>query len=178
MLLFLPMDKRNINTRKGKTMKKKKKQKSQKMPKRKYDFQEAELWNADITMAEFNYQLLKKFKKMKRHTYPGEYCPEADTPEKWEKLINKFIKTFKRILNDFDDSPLNKALDKMYKEHPEYLGFKLIKQKDGTYIKNPEGNKIRKKYVTEKVKNKEKQYRERINKNLELFGKYFLQLWD
>ena len=158
--------------------KKKAKFKTEKIPKRKYDFKDVEIWNADITMAEFNYQLLKKFKKMKRHGYPGEICPEADTPEKWEKLINKFIKTFRRIINDFNDSPLSNALDKMHKEHPEYSKFKFIKQKDGTYIDDPRSDKLYDQYVTEKVKTKEKQYREKINKNMELFGKYFLHLWD
>ena len=158
--------------------KKKKEHASDTAPKRTYKFKDVEVWNADNTMAEFNYQLLKKFKKMKRYGYPGDLCPEADTPEKWEKLIKSFIKTFKRITNDFDDSPMSKALDKLYAEHPKYLKMKMLKQEDGSYIESPEQEKLYNKYVTQKVIEKEKIYYQKIDENLQLFGKYFLHFWD
>lgn len=143
-----------------------------------YKFTTSEAMDSSNIMAEFNYKLLKKFKKAKRYGYPGDIYPEADTPEKWEALIDQFIKTFKRIRNDFDDSPINKALNKLYKEHPEYLEIKGIKQKDGTYIKSPAKKELLSKYVTQKVIEKDKKYYQKINNNLQLFGKYFLHFWE
>ena len=79
--------------------KKKKELANDTAPKRTYKFKDVEVWNADNTMAEFNYQLLKEFKKIKRYGYPGDLCPEANTPEKWEKLIKSFIKILQPFLH-------------------------------------------------------------------------------
>ena len=41
---------------------------------------------------------------MKRHGYPG--CYGADTPEKWEEILDKMIWSFKEISEDFRNQPL------------------------------------------------------------------------
>ena len=72
-----------------------------------YDFSTTEIWNADHAIVNFSYQILKKYKKSKRHGYPAEF----KNPEEWEKVLDRILKAFKRTLNDYADSPMNKAYD-------------------------------------------------------------------
>lgn len=48
-----------------------------------------QLWNLDYYLAKHIYYALKQFKAMERHGYPG--CYGADTPEKWEEILDKMI---------------------------------------------------------------------------------------
>lgn len=141
-----------------------------------YKFSQDEIYNAHYHMAKFNLDLLKQFQKMEKAGYPG--YDEASTPEEWQKLIDSFVLTFQRIVDDFDDSPMSLALKKMRKENPKYDKIKTVKLENGCYTDAPEKIAIMNKYVTEKVKKEERKYTEEIETNLQLFAKYFNSIWD
>lgn len=147
----------------------------EKVIKTNYKFKPGQIWNADYTMAEFIYQMLKQYKKMERDTYP--MADGIDSPEEWEKLLKSFIKTFKSILHDYDDSPLNKAYAKLLKKHPKALKTKSIKKANGCYETKYKHRKLIDKYITADVKEADERYYKEINENLQLFGKYFLNIW-
>lgn len=149
-------------------------EKANKTLRKQYYFSKTETWNADQAIVNFSYQLLKKYKKNKRHGYPTEF----EDPEEWEKVLDRILKAFKRILNDYADSPMNKAHNKLYKKHPECIGFKSIKQKDGTYLMKPKHEDLHDKYITDAVREKEKAYDQEIEESMKLFGKYLLHMWD
>lgn len=53
-----------------------------------------ELWNLDITIAEFIYPRLKKFKKI------TVGFPVGCTEEEWDKYLDEMIKAFKILKTD------------------------------------------------------------------------------
>lgn len=140
---------------------------------RKYKFADSEIWNADYSIINYSYQIIKKYKKSKRLGYPAE----VENPEEWEKILDRILKSFKRILNDYNDSPINKALDKLYKKHPKVLTDKWIKQKDGTYVQRKDYQKLYDKYLTDEIIAAEKAYNQEIEAALKLFGTYLRNLW-
>ena len=74
---------------------------------------------------------------------------EADTPEEWEDLLDEFIWTFDQIARGGPDSPVRKCMAN-YKDEAEY----------------------------KKVMKEEKAYQKRARDNLQLFAKFFNELWD
>ena len=141
-----------------------------------YTFSTRKVWNADLTMAEFIVTLLKEYKKLNRHGYPG--WGEADTPEKWEGLLDRFIYTFDQILHEYPDSPLQLVFSKMERDHPETLEYTTIENDDGTYTMKWKHEDIRKEYITDEVRQKDKEYHEHIKEGLQLFAKFFEDIWD
>lgn len=87
-----------------------------------YTFTKRQIWNADDTMAIFILAVLKDFKKMKRHGYPGR-DEETETPEKWEAVLDRMIYTFDQLVHDFPDSPHSKAYSRMEKRASRTLGL-------------------------------------------------------
>ena len=148
---------------------------TEKIIKTSYKFKPGQIWNADYTMAEFIYQLLKRYQKMPRDTYP--VAEGINSPEEWEKLLKRFIKTFKRILNDYNDSPMNKAYDKLLKKHPKALKTQNIKRADGFYETKYKHKNLIDKYINDDVKQADQRYYEEISESLQLFAKYFLNIW-
>lgn len=125
----------------------------------KYMFSKKEIYEADHTMAVFLLALLKQYKKAKRVGFPG--FDEADTPEKWEALLDRFIWTFDQIVSDYPDSPVSLAWKKRRNENTnersavDFLGC-----------------------ITQEVKADEIQYRKHVQEGLSLFAKFFQTFWD
>lgn len=121
-----------------------------------------QLWNLDYYLAKHIYYALKQFKAMERHGYPG--CYGADTPEKWEEILDKMLWSFKEISEDFKNQPLfsRKDTDSFFK-----------KDENGNTIWsfNEDNN-------TDKVLKDREDYYNKIEEGLMLFGKYFCHLWD
>lgn len=53
-----------------------------------YNFSTTEIWNADHAIVNFSYQILKKYKKSKRHGYPAEF----KIPKNGKKFLIGFSK--------------------------------------------------------------------------------------
>ena len=140
---------------------------------RKYSFSNLDIWNASYTMAEFIYELLVDFKRSKRYGY------SASSPEEWEHIIDELIWTFGELRSDYKSSPYYRALDQGSDEAFDSAEpYDFAKNEDGTVAFKFLNEDIWDKYITAKVLDEEKKYRDRISKGLELFGRYFENLWD
>ena len=58
-----------------------------------------ETWSLDCNIAKYILPRLKLYKKL-TIAYPG--CGEANTPEKWDKILDKMIWSFEQIANDYE----------------------------------------------------------------------------
>lgn len=142
-----------------------------------YKFSDDEVYSAYYHMAKFNLSMLKAFKKADKAGHPS-FDENVTNIEEWNELIGKFILTFQRIVDGYTDSPIALALEKLRKEHPEYDKFKPIKLENGCYTYAPEKKKLSEQYITADVREAEKAYYSEIQKNLQLFAKYFTTIWD
>lgn len=142
-----------------------------------YKFSDTEVYNAYYHMAKFNLDMLKAFKKADKAGHPS-FDKDIKNIEEWNNLIDKFILTFQRIVDDYTDSPMALALKKLRKEHPEYDKIKSVKLENGCYTDAPEKKELSAQYITADVKKAEKAYHNENQKNLQLFAKYFTTIWD
>jgi len=61
-----------------------------------------ELYNLDYTLAKIICKYLKAFKKLKRKTHPVDI-----TRKEWEQELNFMIKTFEKIIRNFEKDAEN-----------------------------------------------------------------------
>lgn len=127
-----------------------------------------DIWNLDITIAEFVLPRLRLFKK-KNIGYPGR--GEMDTPEKWDEALDKMIVAFEYILDDdwwFNNPKYDYTSGIHISSKPcknNKFSELIIEKED--WIKEIENNK-----------RKEEQRRYNvINDGLQLFAKFFRSLW-
>lgn len=114
----------------------------------------SDLWNLDITIANFVLPRLKKFKE------EDDGCPEReemDTPEKWDEALDKMILAFEYVIS-WDDWWLG---------NPKYDYLSAKSKYDDEYA-----TQIRNSYLTEN-----KRREAGIKEGLELFAKWFRYLW-
>ena len=128
-----------------------------------------DIWNLDVTIAEFILPRLKLFKK-KTISYPG--YGEMDTPEKWDEALDKMILAFEYILDDdwWIDNPEYDYTDGLHMkfEPCENSKFHELIVEEEDWVKDIEKNK-----------RKEEQRRQNvIDEGLQLFAKYYRHLWD
>lgn len=113
-----------------------------------------ETWSLDITLAKYIIPRLKKFKELE-NGYPGR--GEMDTPEKWDKALDKMIQAFEYVI-DLDeywiDDPRYDYTDIMFGKNKEF--YEKIKE-------NKRSEDIRRLAA--------------INEGLQLFAKYYMSLW-
>ena len=87
--------------------------------------------------------------------------------------------TFGELRSDYKSSPYYRALDQGSDEAFDSAEpYDFAKNEDGTVAFKFLNEDIWDKYITAKVLDEEKKYRDRISKGLELFGRYFENLWD
>ena len=87
--------------------------------------------------------------------------------------------TFGELRSDYKSSPYYRALDQGSDEvFDSAEPYDFAKNEDGTVAFKFLNEDIWDKYITAKVLDEEKKYRDRISKGLELFGRYFENLWD
>lgn len=117
-----------------------------------------ECWSLDNTFTNFILPRLKHFKKMERHTYPSDI-----TPEQWEKILDELIWTFEYMTDGGESINPFPDLRKNGEELLSYLNREKTDEEkqimDKWFIKNIELNN-------------------RKQRGLELFAKYYHNLWD
>lgn len=129
-------------------------------------FDDTELWGLDRTIAKYVLPRLIEFKKV-----TNGYPPNFDSFEEWIAVIDKMIYSFDHIVNQekYDDD-----LDKE-------LGIDWIECFDKKKL--PDGNYelVHGENYNEELMNTYHRVKEEesinIQQGLELFGKYFLNLW-
>ncbi len=114
---------------------------------------DCDLWGLSTRIAEFSLRHIKAFRKTKLHGYPST----LDSPEQWEEILDKIIFALENTID-------------------EYCGYKKFEIKAGEYdIKDGQ-------FITlQERKWDEEGYKEHLKKveeGIELFGKYWRDLWD
>jgi hypothetical protein len=134
-------------------------------------FKKNKLWNLNYTLAEIIYSSVYQFKHMKRNRFPGR--GEADTPEKWENILDEIIWAYKETAGYYSNSPTGIEHNKLSKEkYPDGITFDDLFDK---YTDEYKGLGIE---ISEQTELLTKEYYERIKNGKRLFYKYFDDLWD
>lgn len=113
-----------------------------------------ETWSLDVNLAKYIIPRLKKFKKL-NNGYPGR--EEMDTPKKWDEALDKMIQAFEYVI-DLDEYWID---DLRY----DYTDIEFCDDKElyEKVMKNKIAEDIRRLSV--------------INEGLQLFAKYYMNLW-
>lgn len=120
-------------------------------------YSDVEIWNLETSLSRPILKKLKAFKNSNRHGYPKDL-----TPELWESILDEMINGFTflyeegGITKEYQDF-LNKKWDSKFNEIKVDVSLE------------EEGNKLR------EINNKKC---EDAQKGIELFGKYYTNLWD
>lgn len=117
-------------------------------------------WSLDYTIAEFVLPRLKLFKE-KTLGYPG--TGEANTPEKWDAILDKIILSFELILDD----------DDWWMGDPEYDVSKYLEWGECGHIIRKNGYDE----VNNRCQEERKRREQVIQEGLDLFAKWFRSLW-
>jgi len=118
-----------------------------------------DVWSMDITLALIILPMLKQLKATK-HGYPSNL-----TEKKWEIILDKMIWSFEQVVLFYEDSQfwiVKPEIDWEAKERSSVTGLSEIKWK------------VKGKLDTRRMK----RHHQKIDEGLELFGKYYRNLWD
>ena len=112
-----------------------------------------EAWNLKTHLASCIYDCLLQFKNLERTSYPSDISPET-----WEEYLDKMLFSFKEISSNFKNDPLeirfkDKALSEIFTEDDSSIEITL-------------------------AMNDSKRYFGKIQEGLNLFSKYYNDLWD
>ena len=112
---------------------------------------------------------LRQFRKANIHSYPQAFERHI---EDWPKTVDKMIWSFDQIAHDYPDDPYNVFFNAKWKE-AEAKGIELVKfGKDRSFH-------FHEMLDTQKPSKEEiLAYQKRVQQGLDLFAKYFRDLWD
>ena len=140
-----------------------------------YKFNRNELWNLDIALSKVIADGLIQFRDMKKHGVPSEFCIENDdinltiSNQNWIDCINKMIYAFE---NDEPEVP-NGIFNNWFEE---------VDENDISYVNGVKLTKCNIKVINQPLydayKEKQRIHEEKVQEGLELFAKYFKNLWD
>lgn len=127
-----------------------------------YRFKQKEIWNLSDTLAKVIHDGLVQFKKLNRYGAPTEF----KSIEEWNQVLDQMIYSFNELSTEKKNSPLEQYFqDRMYQTDPmEFI-------EDLSEGKNPID-------IPDVVMEEELKYKQKLDKGLELFAKYFEDLWD
>lgn len=113
-----------------------------------------EVWNLKSHLASCIYDSLLQFKNLDRTSYPSDISPET-----WEEYLDKMLFSFKEISSNFKNDPLeihikDKALSEIFTDDFSSDAERTL------------------------VMEESKKYFDKIQEGLNLFSKYFNDLWD
>ena len=113
-----------------------------------------EVWNLKAHLASCIYDCLLQFKNLDRTSYPSDISLEI-----WEEYLDKMLFSFKEISSNFKNDPLeiyskDKNLSEIFTEDFSSDAERTL------------------------VMSESKKYFDKINEGLNLFSKYFNDLWD
>ena len=112
-----------------------------------------EVWNLKSHLASCIYDSLLQFKNLDRTSYPSDISLET-----WEEYLDKMLFSFKEISSNFKNDPLEiyagKNLSDIFTEDFSSDAERTLAMKES------------------------KKYFDKIKEGLNLFSKYFNDLWD
>lgn len=115
-------------------------------------FSSKEIWNLGEHLATCIYDGLLQFKNAERKSYPGDISSKT-----WEEYLDKMLFSFKEISTFYKNDPLEIYFSKMWDSG----------ERDLKKFKAPI-----------EICEESKKYYEDIKEGLNLFSKYYLDLWD
>ena len=113
-----------------------------------------EVWNLKTHLASCIYDSLLQFKNLDRTS-----CPSDISPETWEEYLDKMLFSFKEISTNYKNDPLEL-----------YLKSKNLSDTLTDDFSSDAERSL--------VMSESKKYFDKINEGLNLFSKYFNDLWD
>lgn len=113
-----------------------------------------EIWNLKTHLASCIYDSLLQFKNLDRTSYPSDISPET-----WEEYLDKMLFSFKEISTNYKNDPLEIHLKD--KNLSDTLTDDFSSDAERTLVMNDS-----------------KKYFDKIKEGLNLFSKYFNDLWD
>ena len=113
-----------------------------------------EIWNLKTYLASCIYDSLLQFKNLDRTSYPSDISPET-----WEEYLDKMLFSFKEISTNYKNDPLE-----IY-----------VKDKNLSDIFTEDFSSDDERTL---VMSESKKYFDKIKEGLNLFSKYFNDLWD
>ena len=113
-----------------------------------------EVWNLKTPLASCIYDSLLQFKNLDRTSYPSDISPET-----WEEYLDKMLFSFKEISRNYKNDPLEIH----------------VKDKNLSDIFTEDFSSDTERTL---VMSKSKKYFDKIKEGLNLFSKYFNDLWD
>ena len=113
-----------------------------------------EVWNLKVHLASCIYDSLLQFKNLDRTSYPSDISPET-----WEEYLDKMLFSFKEISTNDKNDPLEIHLKD--KDLSDTLTDDFSSDAERTLVMNDS-----------------KKYFDKIKEGLNLFSKYFNDLWD
>lgn len=123
-----------------------------------YGVSDRECWQLPDTLTAFILPRLKHYKKMKRVGFPSEL-----TEEEWEAILDEIIWSFEYMKDPYIYNPI----PKYWNYHSEGLANYLSRKK------TPEENQANKDYIQ-----KAHDLNKKMKNGLDLFSKYYNDLWD
>ena len=117
-------------------------------------FSVKEIWNLKLHLASCIYDCLLQFKNLDRTSYPSDI-----SGERWEEYLDKMLFSFKEISSNFKNDPLeihvkDKSLSEIFTEDDSNDAERTLVISDS------------------------KKYFDKIQEGLNLFSKYYNDLWD
>ena len=113
-----------------------------------------ETWSLDVNLAEYIIPRLKKFKEL-NNGYPG--IGEMNTPEKWDEALDKTIQAFEYVID----------LDEYWLDDPRYDYTDIMFGDDKELYES----------IVENKRMEDNRRLTAINEGLQLFAKYYMNLW-
>lgn len=124
-------------------------------------FSHEEIWNAGERVASCIFNSLLQIKNSERVGYPVDL-----TAEKWNECLDKILFSFKEIST-------------CYKNDPFEIYFRENLKKEFSDFEVDENNcLIDKIEIPDYVFENSKKYKEKIKEGLNLYSKYYMDLWD
>ena len=114
-----------------------------------------EAWNLKTHLASCIYDCLLQFKNLERTSYPSDI-----SPEQWEEYLDKMLFSFKEISRNYKNDPLE-----------IYVKGKIKLSETFTEDFSSAAERTL-------AMSKSKKYFDKIKEGLNLFSKYFNDLWD
>lgn len=94
--------------------------------------------------------------------------PIGLTMEGWNDILDQMIWSFTEISRDFSTDPFSLEFDKEYRKNSQSPMFN----------KNPDGSYKPVVEYSDELKKEQAEYCKQVQKGLDLFAKYYCDLWD
>ena len=133
-----------------------------------------EIWNAGEHFAACIYDGILQFKNSERVGYPADL-----TADKWNECLDKMLFSFKEISTNYKNDPyeiyFRENLKKEFSNFEVDDNDRLLEK-----VKIPDLDAVDDPCNTERteIEKKSKEYFESIKEGLDLFSKYYMDLWD